>query len=107
MPNKIDNNKIDNLISYNKTITNNSNKIYWDTFNSQTILLIKTAVAYIVAVLSSQFILKLITILTKNNKNANIIELISILIFIILFSILSIQIFSIYEIKLKKEKNIE
>jgi len=101
------NNNIDNLISYNKTITNNSNKIYWDTFNSQTILLIKTAVAYIVAVLSSQFILKLINLLTKNSKNANTIELISILIFMFLLSILSIQIFTIYEIKIKKEKSIE
>jgi hypothetical protein len=103
----MNNNKIDNLISYNKTISNNTTKIFWDTFNSQTILLIKTAVAYVVAVLSSQFILKLIKLLTKNNKNSNTIELISILIFIILFSILSIQIFSIYEIKLKKEKSKE
>lgn len=101
------NNNINNLISYNKTINNNNNKIFWDTFNSQTIFLIKTAVAYIVAVLSSQFILKLIILLTKNNKYSKVIELISILIIIFLFSIISIQIFSIYEIKLKKEKSKE
>jgi heme/copper-type cytochrome/quinol oxidase subunit 4 len=100
-------NNIDSLISYNKTISKNITEIYWDTFNSQTILLIKTAVAYIVAVLSSQFILKLIYLLTKNNKHKKTIEIFSILIFIFLLSILSIQIFTIYEINLNKDKKKE
>ena len=97
----------DKLISYNKTVSKNSNENFWDIFNSQTILLVKTAVAYIVAVLSWQFMLKLIHLLTKKNKHANSIELFSIFIFIFLLSILSIQIFTIYEIKISKEKNKE
>ena len=95
---------INNLISYNKTISKNSNSIYWEEFKNQLLEINKLSFSWVVGSLFVEIIDIFMILILPNNKYKHIIKLISYIIFFIIFNIIAIQIFTISKIQTDKDE---
>ena len=95
---------INNLISYNKTISLNSKTIYWNEFKNQLLEINKLSFSWVIGSLFVEIISLFMIIILPNNKYKHIIKLISYIIFFTVFNIIAIQIFTISKIQSDKTK---
>ena len=95
---------INNLISYNKTISKNSKSIYWDEFKGQLLEINKLSFSWVIGSLFVEIIGLFMILILPNNKYKHIIKLISYIIFFIIFNIIAIQIFTISKIQSDKDE---
>jgi hypothetical protein len=100
----INNKNIDNLISYNQTITENPKNIYYQEFNGQLLEINKLSISWVIGSLFVEIISDFMVLILPNNKHKNVIKLFSYIIFFIIFNIIAVQIFTISKIQTDKDE---
>ena len=95
---------INNLISYNKTISKNPKLIYWEEFKGQLLEINKLSFSWVIGSLFVEIISLFMILILPNNKYKHVIKLISYIIFFIIFNIIAIQIFTISKIQSDKDE---
>ena len=95
---------INNLISYNKTVSKNPKNIYYEEFKIQLLEINKLSFSWVIGSLFVEIINLFMILILPNNKYKNIIKLFSYIIFFIIFNIIAIQIFTISKIQTDKDE---